>query len=181
MPRTNRGRIPAGVYHVWRRTCGPIQMFRDDFDRTMFCRRVERSIATHKWTCVAFVLMSTHFHFIADVPHDVLSRAMQTFFGPYAQEFNRRWGRTGHLRAEPFKLRRIADDGDLQRTARYVARNPVKTGLCAAPQDWYWSSYPASAGYTAQFPFVNDSLLLGSLHEDRTKAQQLLRSIVEPP
>jgi putative transposase len=180
MPRTNRGRVPAGVYHVWRRTCGPIPMFEDDFDKTVFCRYLERSLAKHAWTCAAFVLMPTHFHLIVEVIDDVLSRAMHSLFAPYAQAFNRRWGRSGHLRAEPYKLRRIQDDDDLQRTTRYVARNPVKKGYCVAPQDWYWSSYAGSAGYVEPFPFVDDSLILGSLHESRAKAQRLLRVIVEP-
>ena len=29
---------------------------------------------------------------------------------------------------------------------RYVARNPVRAGLCGEPSDWPWSSYRASAG-----------------------------------
>jgi REP element-mobilizing transposase RayT len=155
-------------------------MFRDDFDRTMFCRRVERSISSHAWTLAAFVLMPTHFHFIVEVDDDVLPRAMHSVFGPYAQEFNRRWGRSGHLRADRYRLRLVADDADLQRTTRYVARNPVKKGYCVAPQDWHWSSYAGSAGHADPFPFVDDSLILGSLHEDRTRAQQLLRVIAEP-
>jgi putative transposase len=177
----NRGRVPEGTYHVWRRTTGPTRMFRDDLDYTLFCRRIERSIKKHGWVCASFVLMRTHFHFIVAVADDVLQPAMRDLFGPYAQEFNRRWGRTGHLRAGPYKLRRIKDDGDLQGAVRYVARNPVRAGYCEKPQDWLWSSYAGSAGYREPFPFVDDSLILGSIHEDRAKAQQLLRAIVEPP
>jgi len=154
-------------------------MFEDDFDKTVFCRYLSRSIRKHGWICPAFVLMPTHFHFIADVLDDVLPRAIHSLWAPYAQEFNRRWGRSGHLKAEPYKLRRIQDNDDLQRTTRYIARNPVKKGYCATPQDWYWSSYAGTAGYAEPFPFVDDSLILGSLHEDRAKAQRLLRVIVE--
>jgi hypothetical protein len=55
MARRNRGRIPAGTYHVWRRSAGPIEMFRDDTDRTAFCNRLASSIAKYQLLCHAFV------------------------------------------------------------------------------------------------------------------------------
>lgn len=179
MARQARGRVAAGVYHVWRRTAGPTSMFRDDFDRTCFCRRLLKSIDRYGWTCIAFVLMRTHFHFLLEVEDDVLQPGMRDFFGPYAQEFNRRHRRYGHLRAEAYKLRRIRDDRDLQGCARYIANNPVEAGLCELPQDWYWSSYPGSAGYDRAFPFVDDRLLLGTLHKDVTIARGMLRDVIE--
>lgn len=154
-------------------------MFRDDFDRKEFCERLAASVAKYSWTCVAFVLMPTHFHLILEVEDDVLQPGMRDLFGPYAQAFNRRWGRSGHLRAGPYKLRRIEDDRDLRGAFRYVARNPVRSKLCERPQDWHWSSYTRSAGYNRRFKFVDDSLVLGMLHENVTKARELLRDIVE--
>lgn len=156
-------------------------MFHDDFDRTAFCRRLARTIVRFRWTCVSFVLMTTHFHLVLEVEDNALSPGMQVLFGPYAQEFNRRHGRYGHLRAEPFKLRPVFGGGSLRRVVKYVANNPVEAGLCELPQDWLWSSYAGSAGYRQQFPFVDDSLLLSSIHEDVAKARLLLREIVEPP
>lgn len=179
MPRQARGRVYAGVYHVWRRANGPTTMFRDDFDRSSFCKRLAKSIDKYGWTCVAFVLMRTHFHLVLEVEDDALPPGMRDFFGPYAQEFNRRHARYGHLRAEPYKLRRIWNDGELRAAVRYVARNPVRARACKRPQDWYWSSYGGSAGYAKPFPFVDDALVLGSLHEDVTKARVMLRDVTE--
>jgi REP element-mobilizing transposase RayT len=154
-------------------------MFHDDIDRTMFCRRIVRSIGKCGWTCAAYVLMNTHFHLLVDVGDDVLPGAMQCLFGPYAQEFNRRHGRSGHLKAAPYKLRRIDDETDLLGVVAYVANNPVKEGYCPRPQDWPWSSYPGTAAYAAPFPFVDDTLPLAAVHDDRAQAQRLLRLIVE--
>ena len=176
-----RGPVPAGTYHVWRRTTGPILMFRDDFDRTAFCRRLAGSIRKYAWTCVAFVLMPSHFHLVLDVADDVLPPGMRDLFGPYAQQFNRRWGRSGHLRAGPYRLRVVRGDTDLRGTVRYVARNPVRDKLCDWPQEWAWSSYLGTAGYARPFPFVDDRLVLGPLHDDVATAQQLIRAVVEPP
>jgi putative transposase len=180
MGRQQRGLVPAGVYHVWRRTAGPVNMFRDDFDRSDFCNRLAAAEAAARWTCVAFVLMPTHFHLILDLLDDKLPQGMHRLFGPYAQAFNRRWARSGHLRAAPYKLRRIEDDRDLRGVVRYVARNPVRDKLCERPQDWYWGSYLGSAGYWKPFPFVDDSLVLGTISDDVATARELLRDIVEP-
>ena len=180
MPRQARGRVHAGIYHVWRRATGPVDMFLDDFDRTAFCKRLAISIRRHSVNCVAFVLMPTHFHLVVEVDDDTLPVAMHDCFGPYAQQFNRRHGRNGHLRAAPYKLRAVDEtDHALRAIVRYVARNPVRSRLSLEPQDWTWSSYRGSAGYEPPFPFVKDELLIGSIHEDVTKARQLLRDIVE--
>jgi REP element-mobilizing transposase RayT len=154
-------------------------MFVDDFDRTDFCRRLTRSIKRYGWTCIAFVLMTTHFHFVLAVEDDVLSRGMHDLFGAYAQAFNRRHGRYGHLRAEPFKLRPLFSDVGLRVVAKYVANNPVEAGMCERPQDWPWSSYAGTAGYARQFPFVDDGLLLGSIHDDTARARLMWRELVE--
>ena len=155
-------------------------MFADDIDRTDFCRRLTMTIRRHKWTCVSFVLMRTHFHFILEVDDDALSPGMKDFFGPYAQAFNRRHGRYGHLRAEPFKLRPIVSDVGLRVLGSYIANNPVEAKMCALPQDWPWSSYAGTAGYAPPFPFVDDRLLLGAIHDDAARARLLWREYVEP-
>jgi len=177
--RHNRGPVPAGVYHVWRRTAGPVLMFRDDIDRTYFCNRLRVVIERFGWTVVAFVLMPTHFHLILEVDDDVLQPGMHALFGPYAQTFNRRHGRSGHLRAAPYKLRSILDEPDLMSTGRYVARNPVEDKLCMSASEWYWSSYLGSAGLDTPFAFVDDTILLASYHADRRRAMRELRMFVD--
>jgi REP element-mobilizing transposase RayT len=180
MARKNRGQVFAGTYHVWRRTTGPIEMFRDDFDRRGFCNRLATAMSRHHWTCHAFVLMPTHFHLVVSVLENAMQPGMRDAFGPYAQDFNRRWARSGHLKAAPYKLRPVWGDFDLHNLVRYVVRNPVRDGLCVQPQDWRWSSYPGSAGYAQPFHFVDDAIVVRSLDENPVRALQLLRLLVEP-
>jgi putative transposase len=155
-------------------------MYRDDTDRTLFCRRLAGTIAKYQWTLVGFVLMPTHFHLIVGVRDDVLQPGMRDTFGPYAHEFNRRHGRSGHLKAGPYKLRRIIDEVALQAVVRYVARNPVRAKLCLQPQDWTWSSYRGTSGLAPPFPFVDDELALASFAEDSAEAARRQRAHLEP-
>ena len=179
VPRRNRGPVPEGVYHVWRRAVGPTEMYRDDTDRTLFCRRLAAAGAKYAWTIAGFVLMPTHFHLILAVSDNVLQPGMRDAFGPYAQEFNRRHGRSGHLKAGPYKLRQIVDEAGLERVVRYIARNPVRASLCIQPQDWVWSSYAGTAGLAPQFPFVRDDLVLRSFAQGRVEAVWRMRTFVE--
>jgi putative transposase len=180
MPRPIRGPIAPGIYHVNRRSAGPISMYRDDFDRTDFCKRLGKTIAKHGWTLHAFVLMTTHYHLLLEVDQDALQPGMHMLNAQYAQVFNRRWARKGHLKGGPYGARRIEGETQFLRCVRYIALNPVEAGLCEHPADWPWGSYRGAAGYDAGFDFVTNDLLWDSLHEDRTRAQQLLRVLVEP-
>ena len=72
-------------------------MFRDDFDRTDFCNRLGKTIARFEWVLHAFVLMTTHYHFLLDVTVNTLSRGMKWLNELYAQTFNNRHGRRGHV------------------------------------------------------------------------------------
>ena len=154
-------------------------MFRDDLDRTHFCNRLTATIRRFGWTCHAFVLMATHYHLLLEVGKDALQPGMRVLNGPYAQVFNRRWARSGHLKGGPYGLNPIDDEVGLLRCTRYIARNPVEAGVCVSPAEWTWGSYRGCAGYDVGFPFVANDLVLTALHDNRTRAQRLLRVICE--
>jgi putative transposase len=154
-------------------------MYRDDIDRTSFCNRLGRTIRKFSWRCHAFCLMTTHYHLLLDVEENMLQPGMKWLNGPYAQEFNRRWKRSGHLRGGPYKCVRVATSESLLAVVRYIAHNPVLAGLCKRPRDWPWASYRGSAGYAEQFWFVDDEVVLATLHENRTEARRLLRDFCE--
>ena len=160
MTRFRRGAVPAGLYHVNTVGAGPIPIFRDDVDRTMFCSQLLRVMARLEWICLAFVFMTTHYHLVLDVPSDTLSLGMQRLNGRYARAFNRRHGRKGHLFGERYYDVMIESDEHLLQLMRYLALNPVAAGLCGRPAEWYWSSYRGCIGEGEPLPIVNHTKLL---------------------
>jgi putative transposase len=179
MARPARGTVYAGIYHVTRRSAGPIEMFRDDFDRTDFCNRLSRTVARFDWICHAFVLMTTHYHLLVQVEEDRLQPGMSVLNAGYAVEFNRRHGRSGHLKGSPYGATLVETDDHLLSCVRYIARNPVEAGLCQHPAEWTWGSYRGCAGYDDGFPFVTNDFILSCFHEERARAIRLLRVFVE--
>ena len=63
-----------------------------------------------------------------------LSKSMQWLGSRTAQTFNERHGRSGHLYQGRFGSRLVEDDGYFLQLARYVALNPSRAGMCAAPE-----------------------------------------------
>jgi putative transposase len=155
VPRALRQPVPAGYYHVTARGIG--DLFHDDHDRTWFLTLLARA----RWECVAYCLMTNHYHLVLRVHDATLSPQMQRLNGLYAQSFNNRHDRRGHLFEGRFRLTCIQSEKHLAEACRYVVCNPVRAGLCAHPRDWAWSSYRASAGIER----APDCLALSPLHE----------------
>ena len=155
MPRRPRDKN-AGVFHVFTRCVYASKaLYRDDIDRVQFLRYLARTTAQSGWTCVAFCLMTTHYHLIVAVEDGVLPRAMHSLNLAYAQAFNRRHGLRGHVQFRPYGAKRIRGAGDLLTRYRYVVRNPVRAGLCELAADWPWSSFAGSVGLAEPHSFVD--------------------------
>jgi putative transposase len=174
-----RGPLPAGIYHVGTRTAGPIELFKDDVDRTAFCNLLSRRLLRSKWTCLAFCLMSTHYHVLLDVPDDSLQAGMRCLNGHYAYTFNRRHARHGHLFGNRYFARPVLSDASLRRRFRYLALNPVRTGVCSTPGEWTWSSYRDTVTGVATYPFVDPARVIEVFGRDRIEAAELMREYVE--
>jgi REP element-mobilizing transposase RayT len=170
--------LAAGTYHVTTRSGGPIPIFHDDEDRTLFCIQLIRAIKSARWVCRAFCLMSTHYHLLLDIPENGLQHGMHRLNGCYAKWFNRRHGRVGHLFGERYYSGLVESDGHMLQLLRYFALNPVQAGLVTRPSEWYWGSYRGCAGLDAGFPFVDSSLLRGYFGSVEPRACELLRLFV---
>ena len=179
MPRPLRDTV-SGIFHVTTRGAGPCDVFLNDDDRTLFCSLLVQQLVRESWVCLSFCLMSTHFHLLLEVPDASLPAGMQRLNGFYARNFNLRHGRTGHLFGERYNAVRAESDEHMRELIRYIARNPVRAGLCDRPEDWYWSSYCGSiAPRTSVFPFVDPSRLVAYFGRAPERARRRLRAFVD--
>ena len=139
MARLPRYRFPEeGVYHVTVRGTGPIAIFRDDHDRFALLTRLAEVIPRQHWVCHVYCLMTTHYHLVVGSKLVDLSAGMHRLNGLYAQRFNRRHGRSGHLLQGRFGLRVIEEGDYFESACNYVVENPVRAGICKHPAEWPW-------------------------------------------
>jgi hypothetical protein len=104
--------------------------------------------------------MPNHYHATLQPSRADLSEAIRRLNGVYAQWWNRRHGRVGHVFQGRYKDQIVQREGYLLTLSRYVVMNPVRAQLVVHPEDWRWSSYRATVGLSAAPPFLHTSSTL---------------------
>jgi putative transposase len=130
---------PSGIYHVTGRGVAYCAIFRDDTDRRLFLARFRRLAGELDVRCFVYCLMTTHFHLLVATSLEQLSKGMQRLQGPYAQQFNAKYVRVGHLFQERFHAKPVLDELHFENAYEYIRNNPVAEGLCATAADWPWT------------------------------------------
>ncbi len=130
-----------GYYHVTNRGVARRPTFLDEEDYLSFLGLLDRGCNKYGVRIVALALMPNHFHLLvwAILGEDV-SSCMQWVTGIYAQYFNKRYERCGHLWQDRFFAKPIAEGRHLGTCWRYVEQNPVRAKLIGSPDQWEWSS-----------------------------------------
>jgi REP element-mobilizing transposase RayT len=97
MPRTARIDIPDILQHVIVRGIERRDIFLDDDDRRLFVERFSKHLAQTGTECLAWALLSNHFHLLLRPQATKLTLFMRRLLTGYAVVFNLRHQRAGHL------------------------------------------------------------------------------------
>jgi putative transposase len=173
--RRPREDIPGSIHHAIAKGNAGAAIVVDDHDREVFVSRLDKTVARHGWSCLAYSLLDTHVHLLIGTPRGNLSRGMQSLLGPYAQNFNLRHGREGHLFRGRFYSKRIRSQSHLVSALVYIALNPVRAGMAERPEQWSWSSYPATIGSEPALGHLDVAATLELVHPDPESARRLLQ------
>ena len=120
-------------------------VFLDERDFERFIEVLNATFSRFGVVCYAFCLMPNHYHLVLMTPAANLSAAIKHLNSVYAQWWNHRHQRCGHVFQGRFKAQIVQQDRYLLVLCRYVVLNPVRAGLVTHPREWRWSSYRASA------------------------------------
>ena len=122
--------VAAGVpHHITQRGNNRQDVFLLDDDRRFYLETLRERSQRHGVTLLGYCLMTNHVHLVA-IPErpDSLARALGQSHSCYAQRFNRRYGRTGHLWQNRFYSCPLGRT-HLLRALLYVDLNPLRAGL----------------------------------------------------
>jgi len=103
---------------------------------------------------------------------------MQELNGNHARRMNRRYDRTGHLVRNRFFSVALETEAHLVAAILYVARNPVRAGLCASPAAWPDGGYRATAGLEPAPPWLAVASVRALFGEDHQRAVATYRDFV---
>jgi REP element-mobilizing transposase RayT len=127
------------MFHAYARGVPGQLVFLDQFDYEAFMTLLRRTERRAQWRLQAACLMPNHYHVLLEATVEALSTGMHRLNGIYAQRFNRRHLRYGHLFASRFGCRLIEGDEYYETVCAYVLDNPVRAGLCEEWSEWPWS------------------------------------------
>jgi len=149
MPRAARIDIPNILQHVIVRGIEKRDIFLDDSDRAAFVQRFSALLQETGTQCLAWALMSNHFHLLMRPTREKLSSFMRRLLTGYAVTFNLRHRRAGHLFQNRYKSIVCEDDPYLLELVRYIHLNPLRAGLVSALEGldrFPWSGHAVLMG-----------------------------------
>jgi REP element-mobilizing transposase RayT len=141
MPRIIRGDTAQRIFHALNRGVERRNIFLKAEDYGFFMSQAREVLSSFGISLLSYCLMPNHFHFLAAVAEDTLSRAMHVLESRYSMYFNRVYERVGHLFQDRFKAFEVADEEYLSWLPVYIHRNPVKARLAQTLDQWQWSGH----------------------------------------
>jgi REP element-mobilizing transposase RayT len=172
MPRQARLDVPGALHHIMVRGIDKTDIFRDDEDKARFLERLSQNVEEGKCSVYAWVLMSNHVHILFQSGKDGISTTMRKLLTWYAQYFNRKHRRTGHLFENRYKSILCDEDNYLIALIRYIHLNPVRANIVTtlAELDRYpWSGHRTLIG-KAKHTWMDVAHVLSTFGSTRRKA-----------
>ena len=127
MPRTGRLHIVGGCYHLMGRGGeGRRNIFACDEDKKDFIERLASGLEKTEAACLAWVMMSNHYHLLIRAGKQPLSDLMRNLLGGYAGSYNRRHKRAGYVFQNRFKSILCDEESYLLTLIRYIHLNPLR-------------------------------------------------------
>ena len=129
MPRQARLDIPGALHHIMVRGINKANIFDDDEDKARFLERLGQNVIEGKCSVYAWVLMDNHVHILFKSGKHGISAVMRKILTWYAQYYNRRHKRSGHLFENRYKSILCDEDNYLLALVRYIHLNPLRANI----------------------------------------------------
>lgn len=168
MPRISRknSKTITKTYHLIMRGINKQDIFFDEYDKKKFMKELKRTKEKYCYEIYAYVLMNNHIHIAIYDKNDEKTKAIHSICTSYAEYFNKKYERKGHLFQNRFKSICIDTDRYLLNLIRYIHKNPEKDGLCKM-ELYAWSSYRE---YLGDEGIANTKFILEMLEKNEDEA-----------
>jgi putative transposase len=142
MPQKRPEYISGQYYHFYNRGAHRASIFRGPGNYLFVLNKVKKYLTEFKLTLIAYCLMPNHYHFLIRQDGEHAAGLLpQRVFNSYSKAYNKRYGHSGTLFEDNYKVKPILRTAHLLHLCRYIHGNPVKDGLVADPADWPYSNY----------------------------------------
>lgn len=180
MCRKARVKLENGIYHVILRSMSEFSLYKNNKDKDKFLSIVKKYQIKFKFKVYAYCLMTTHSHLLIDSNGADISKFMHDINQSYAQYYNRKYNRKGHVFLERFKSKLINSDNYLLTVSAYIHRNPKNIKKYKDCIETYKHSSLGVYLGLAKDPFniLDEDFIMHMFSNDVKKARQLYSEFV---
>ena len=181
MPRQPRLDVPGALHHIMVRGINRSAIFKDDEDKARFLQRLGENVTEAKASIYAWVLMNNHVHLLFRSGQKGISAVMRKLLTWYAQYYNRRHRRTGHLFENRYKSILCDEENYLLALVRYIHLNPVRAKIITIIKEldrYPWSGHSTIIG-TAKNDWMDTESVLAEFGTRKKAARNAYRRFVE--
>lgn len=174
MPRHARVKSFDSVYHIMIRSISDTPLFKDSADKDRYLKLIKKYQGIYLFKVYGYCLMDTHGHIIIDCAGADISKIMHCINQSYAQYFNYKYGRRGHLFQDRFMSKIVHTDTYLINLTAYIHKNPYVIKAYEGKEETYpYSSYGIYLGLREDiFNIVDADFVLDQFSKDRETAKQ---------
>jgi putative transposase len=140
VPRQLRLWHPNAIYHVFSRGNRRTPIFLDSQDYISYLSILEETKIRFPFTLHAYCLMENHYHLLIETKNAPISKIMHRINFLYAMNFNRKYGKDGHVFQGRYGSKMILSPNHFLFTSRYIHLNPFFTTNPISPYEYAWSS-----------------------------------------
>lgn len=181
MPRTARIKLENGIYHVMVKSLSEILLFRSDDDKEFFLKLFNKYQKAYMFKIYSYCLMNNHAHFIINSNGADISAFMHKINQCYAQYYNRKYDRHGHVFQDRFKSKMVDNERYLITLSAYIHNNPVDINeFRDRVEDYKYSSLAEFLGKKCQkFVEVDTGAILEHFNMDQETAGKIYKKFID--
>jgi REP element-mobilizing transposase RayT len=138
------------------------RIFNSDAEKKDFLARLGETLARTGSQCLAWSLMSNHYHLLIRVGDQPLARLMSPLLGGYAGHYNRRHRRSGYVFQNRYKSILCDADAYLLELVRYIHLNPLRADLAK------------NLGGLDRYPWTGHATLMGHRKQEWQSVTEVL-------
>jgi len=168
----------AGCHHVINRGVNRCDVFHSSSDKEMFLQIFNKIADIHHVTLHDYCLMDNHYHLLIETQKENLSTCMRIVNANYAQYFNKRYQRSGHLWQDRYKSKYITSEEYLYMLIRYIESNPLEAGISTQIGEYPYTLASCLFNDSEHYTCSNDSLLIKQF--DRQALADFLEIPISP-
>lgn len=180
MPRQARLDVPGALHHIMVRGINKANIFDDSEDKSRFLERLGQNVTEGKCSVYAWVLMDNHVHILFKSGKVGISAVMRKQLTWYAQYYNRRHKRSGHLFENRYKSILCDEDNYLLSLVRYIHLNSLRANIVKTIEElnrYPFCGHRAIMG-KAKYPWMDVDYVLLQFGTSRRKGLAAYRKFM---